>query len=664
MESLQMIRLGYEVRTGRAVDIPLDHTAVTGRTQQSGKTTTLEALVHRSKCRAVVFVTKKSESGFRMAHLIPPFFIDSADWEFVLTVLESTANQKLRFEQSWIMDACKGASTLEEVQENVHTALHGVPNPDYGTKKKGKKRDDRQWLTKPASGLNYGVLNVLSAFLQKVVPQIRSLPYTKTLKLSTGINVMDLSEYTTELQALVIRSVLEWVYKHERNTIVIIPEARDFIPQDRRSPVLMAAEQLIRKGGASKNFVWLDAQDIATMHKNVLRSVGVWIMGVQSEANEIKRMLNHIPAPKPSATDVMQLGLGQFFVRFQDKVLGSVMRKTYVQPFWIGDEHAKAIAMGEEKAASVEKIWSETEHEIAPQTPENPATATSQYQYPVKNFRETLPSTSEVIVRGEMPKIFPNAAEDSRDEHENWPADLYPAQPGDAKFLVEVMNGYKPAESEDAVWKEKFEALQLERDALARACTLPHLCQDGHPLIAWAGDNETCPVCRVIRGESLEQPDKRRQVPQFASVGTPVSRECEMERLGSDPCAPDQKVQIVDLSNGAYEMFKARLLKDAQVIRVLDARPNMILRVDRPTLDTSTKNLHGLISHLIVKGFFSKVPRRNADVTAEVKRYGGDAHAARVSNALGKLTEQGFLTLEPDGYKINPEAQIEIREAK
>src|SRR4029453_3614258 len=28
-----------------------------------------------------------------------------------------------------------------------------------------------------------------------------------------GLNIMDLAEYTTELQALVIRSVLEWVYE-------------------------------------------------------------------------------------------------------------------------------------------------------------------------------------------------------------------------------------------------------------------------------------------------------------------------------------------------------------------------------------------------------------------------------------------------------------------
>lgn len=45
------IPLGYEVETGKPVAIPLRHVAVTGQTQLSGKTTTLEALVARSGLR-------------------------------------------------------------------------------------------------------------------------------------------------------------------------------------------------------------------------------------------------------------------------------------------------------------------------------------------------------------------------------------------------------------------------------------------------------------------------------------------------------------------------------------------------------------------------------------------------------------------------------------
>ena len=55
--STHKIVLGYTVGgerepAGMQVDIPLGHMAVTGQTQASGKTTTLEALISRSKVRA------------------------------------------------------------------------------------------------------------------------------------------------------------------------------------------------------------------------------------------------------------------------------------------------------------------------------------------------------------------------------------------------------------------------------------------------------------------------------------------------------------------------------------------------------------------------------------------------------------------------------------
>ena len=51
------ILLGYEVGTGEPVTLQPQHLAVTGQTQQSGKTTTLEALVSRSGATALTFIT-------------------------------------------------------------------------------------------------------------------------------------------------------------------------------------------------------------------------------------------------------------------------------------------------------------------------------------------------------------------------------------------------------------------------------------------------------------------------------------------------------------------------------------------------------------------------------------------------------------------------------
>jgi hypothetical protein len=63
----------------------------------------------------------------------------------------------------------------------------------------------------------------------------------------------------------------------------------------------------------------------------------VWLIGVQREANEIKRNLANIPAgiKKPSAADIAGLKRGQFYACWGDHAV-----KTYVQPVW--DEHGRS----------------------------------------------------------------------------------------------------------------------------------------------------------------------------------------------------------------------------------------------------------------------------------------------------------------------------------
>jgi hypothetical protein len=335
------IPLGFAVGSGEEVRVPVLHTVVTGQTQQSGKTTTLEAMVTRSNLSAIAFVTKRHEGSFRTGWPVPPFFRERADWEFVSAVLEATLRERLKFERSWIMRACRGAETLADVHRNVRA------------------------LMAKARGLSGDVYFTLDQYLEKVVPQIAALPQNPSgiFNLQTGLNVMDLSAFSPELQALVMRSVLDMIYHHRTATLVIIPEAWEFIPQGRGSPVKLAAEQLIRKGGAAGNFVWLDSQDIAGVAKDVLRSAQLWILGVQREANEAKRMLAHIPGGvrKPKLDDVMMLERGQFIVCH-----GKTVIRTYVQPEWMDAASAREVALGHitVEAASGRKTTMDTAHEL------------------------------------------------------------------------------------------------------------------------------------------------------------------------------------------------------------------------------------------------------------------------------------------------------------
>jgi hypothetical protein len=317
------VKLGYAIAGGAAVNIPIRHMVVAGQTQEAGKTTTLEALIARSGRPAIAFVTKRGEQSFANARRIEPYFRERADWQFVASILEATMREKMKFERNWIIRASKGAKTLRDVQANVRREL------------------------KTARGISEGVYTTLDAYLELVVPRIDQVKWAPALELGAGINVVDLSDdrtFPAELQSLVMRSCLEAVYQHFEGVITIIPEAWEFIPQGRGSPVKLAAIELIRKGAGLKNYVWLDSQDIGGVDKEILRQCPVWLLGVQREANEIKRVLANIPdstaKPRPSA--IATLERGQFFACYSTHAI-----KTYVQPAWMHDVDAQQVTRGD-----------------------------------------------------------------------------------------------------------------------------------------------------------------------------------------------------------------------------------------------------------------------------------------------------------------------------
>jgi hypothetical protein len=322
MSTNKTVLLGFEVGTGHAVEIPLRHMVVSGQTQEAGKTTTLEALISRAALPAIAFITKRGEGSFRAARQLQPYFRERADWQFVSAVLEAALRERMKFERSWIMKASHGARTLADVQKNVRE------------------------LQKTAKGLNADMYLTLDNYLEIVVPRLSAIKWAKSIDVQPGINVMDIADhdrFPLELQGLVMRSALEWVYEKCDGTVTIIPEAWEHLPQGRGSPVKGACELLIRKGAALQNLVWFDSQDIGGVDKAMLRHCPVWLLGVQREANEIERTLSNIPnsVKKPKKADIALLQKGQFFACFGEHVF-----KVYVQPAWMDASKAIAIARG------------------------------------------------------------------------------------------------------------------------------------------------------------------------------------------------------------------------------------------------------------------------------------------------------------------------------
>jgi hypothetical protein len=313
------ILLGYEVGTGKEVQMSLHHTVITGMTQLSGKTTTLEAIISRTNRRAIAFKTKRGESGFNNYKEIPPFFEERADWQYVSTLLEAVMRESLKFERPWIMKATQGTKTLREVYENVQML---------------KSEATKQ--------LPENVYTALEQYLKIVVPQIEKFRFSKTLDLIDGINVMDLTEMTLELQALVIQSTMEYVLNNLHETILIVPEAWEHIPQGRNTPVKLFAETFIRKGAAIGNYLFIDSQDIAGIDKMPLRQCNNWILGRQREGHEVERVREQIGRNKMDANEIRSLPLGHFIA-----ILGDDIKKVYVLPAGVPKGVGKRIAMGE-----------------------------------------------------------------------------------------------------------------------------------------------------------------------------------------------------------------------------------------------------------------------------------------------------------------------------
>jgi hypothetical protein len=596
-----MILLGFEIGTGRKVEIPeLGHLAWFGQTQLSGKTTALEAIAYRGKLRAIAFITKQGEGGFLTGHLIPPYFSEPTNdeeqplWRWVKSILEASQQRRMNFEESWIIRACEDprpAETLADVHQNIKDLLAGQSEM---VTKRGKKKPERKVIRKPVTGMNAGIYTSLKAYFDIVMPQLARLPYTKKLELGPGLNVMDLRGYAMETQALVIRSVMEWVYQHEKNVRVIVPEAQDFVPQGKNSPVKMACETLVRKAGANRNFMWLDSQDMAAVDKFALRACSIVGIGVQTEAHEIDRSLATMFTPALKAVDIARLKIGEFFVRTPQ----AQVSKVYVQPAWMDSElHAQEIAKGNQRAEdarSMLEAFKRRQQKGQPPGPARPAGGPSLQQLQIQEAPEDAEET---------------------------PARLPYETPKLTKGIIPVL----PLK-EEAMWKEKYETLETEHrnlieahDALAREVQrLGKLLDERHGV---RGAREHGVMLPATEGNGHEP---GRETPEF------VSRE-EMEEI--------------------YGYVKARAAKDPGVLELLTRQPELRVKVERTVISMDGHKMDGQLARLIHEGFFDQ-PRDRAAIGDQLRRRALLATTANLkilSPYLHKLTELGFLVKEDGG---------------
>jgi hypothetical protein len=620
----KLIDLGYELESGARVKIPLNHMAILGQTQLSGKTTAMEAVALRGDVRAISFITKPGERSFRQRTSIPAFFSEASVeeyWKHVVAMLEYRSEVKLGWrERGVVIKLCQ-----DYKKEGSRIGF------DTKTGKSKRERMAYKWkvpktlgdvLTNLEAYLPYArsaeemICIQLREFLRPVISEIEKTEFSDKLQLARGINVMDITELSDGLKSLVIRSVIEWVHKHGRKIVVIIPEAWKFIPEGRSTPVKLALEGLIREGAGVGNFVWMDSQDLRGVDKLLLRSVIVWLFGVQRQKNEVASTLASIPDhPKPSATEIMQLGKGEFYVCY-----GTTLVRTYVQPAGMENAHAQAIARGEERPES----WSQIVRSLDEET-----------------IAESL-GDSECADRSSQPRIDGGMARTAESESESGPHRTGLAGVEGAEFS-----------GDEEMWKEKYEAFM---SALAQSLGCEN---EPDKVIETIGDlkrGHDHLAERIRESEAAGEtvlliPPKSSAATQAGTAG----KVAEASTLGASAVP----------SNGNYDAIYRYVVnraakEDPKTIAVLLQRPEILLNFERKTVDIDGKSVMGGMALLISKGFFDR-PTGSTPTIKELRRIGYSFKDASVQPRFSELVSMGFLTRESDGFRAVPEMKTNIK---
>ena len=616
-----LLHLGYEVGSGEAVEIPVRHMAVTGQTQESGKTTTLEALISRSGLSAIAFLTKRGEGSFRDAIMIAPYFQERTDWKFVQAIIESVLRSDQQSKQSWIMRACEGARTLEDVQRRA-----------------------RKLESESRNGFVKDMYMILAAYLDEVIPLIKTLPKVNRVQLQRGkVAVMDLVSYPVELQFLVIASTLQWIHEHEQGVITLIPEAWKFLPQSRNTPVKMAAEALIREGAGLKNYVWVDSQDMAGVDKIILRACAVWLVGVQREWNEVKRALSNMSAglKKLSAGDVARLELGQFYACF-----GSTMKKVYVQPAWMEKEMARGIALGNvelrtEITHAPEKLKGTVTHQDS--QPQKASGLGQQASATPGGYGEAGASTETAgndVSLQDGPSVAAATYNGVHAGKEQPRGDCQPRDFDETKICEHCIGSMGCL----AQGRCLFEELESQEKAMP-----PDFDKE---FLQFSSENKRSPNMSLDHGWSANA--MLAFARQCWYHGVDGNGSSGARRSGDFSSAPENTAPLLGGSPTVEHLAKAviaQIRRDPAMLAEVEAiRPEIRVSVQKQVVQLDASTLRGKLALMIADGHFES-PTNGNSAFNELKRRGQSVAKPNVYRELDKLAESGFLLKLENGYQ-------------
>jgi len=188
----------------------------------------------------------------------------------------------------------------------------------------------------------------LEKYFEIILPQLEQREWATSLPLVRGVNLMDLEDLSYEMQCLVIERTMDHVLSRMRDVIVVLPEARKFIPLTRKTPVTGTAVRMASEGAVLDLDLWVDSQTYSSVNNEVRKQCGTQIHGFQTDNNEANT-IRDLLGKRWGSEVVKGLRLGHFLVKTKDKRHVHV----YVLPAGVPEEMGRRVAVGELRPEAV-----------------------------------------------------------------------------------------------------------------------------------------------------------------------------------------------------------------------------------------------------------------------------------------------------------------------
>lgn len=180
-------------------------------------------------------------------------------------------------------------------------------------------------------------------------------------------------------------------------------------------------------------------------------------------------------------------------------------------------------------------------------------------------------------------------------------------------------------------------------------------------------------VIRTLIGPELDRPhqkhnaDQKAEIERIRKAGEAATPEVNLAQhtLEGTGSAGDTVQKFDDPKLEAlYQAIKGRLLEELPVdpvmLHLLTVRPEIIVDVERRTVQLEATELKGRIAQLIAAGFLAE-PRRPNHIANELERTGTKPAGNRLSEALDWLKRNGFIVRDGDNVIAAPGVKITER---